>query len=195
MTKKGAATNSRAFVQAENVVRRIEAYATKNFLQIVSKEKVSLIEQLVKKHKPKTALELGTLIGYSAIIIGRNLPETARLYTVEINKERAAAAKTNMAEAGLSEKIEVVVADGHKFCATIKTKFDFVFFDVCDYLKCLRALESNGCINKRAVVAANNVKWFDEALKRYLDYVRNSGNYISKFYDFGYDGVEVSIRQ
>jgi predicted O-methyltransferase YrrM len=61
-----------------------------------------------------------------------------------------------------------------------------------DYLKYLRLVEP--LLSSKAVVVADNVKRFAEAVHPYLDYVRNSGNYESSYHEVGDDAVEVSVR-
>lgn len=75
-------------------------------------------------------------------------------------------------------------------------KFDFVFIDAAkeQYLDYLLSLENNGLLSKKAVIFADNAKMFKVEMAGYLDYVRNSKSYKSKYYDFGNDGVEVSQK-
>ena len=72
--------------RSENVLEQIDLYADKHFLHIVDRKKGLLLEKLVRRRKPKLALETGTLVGYSAIRIARNLPRNGRLLSVEISK-------------------------------------------------------------------------------------------------------------
>lgn len=181
--------------KTRQVLMRIEERAAKDSLHIVGKEKAGLLETLVRKHKPKVALETGTLVGYSAILIAGNMPKDGRLISIEIDKARTETAKRNIAEAGLSGKISVVIGEAASLMGGFKGRFGFVFFDVADYLQCLRTLEQNGCIGAGSVIVANNIKWFGEKLQPYLGHVRNSGKYKSVCYDFGFDGMEVSIKK
>lgn len=182
-------------LESDAVLEGIDRYADKHFLHIVNREKARLLERLVKKHKPKLALETGTLVGYSAIWIARNLPASGRLVTVEVSKRRADEAVKNIAAAGLSGKVDVVVGDALDVMRKIHGRVDFVFFDVADYLACLEALEKNGCVGKGSIIVANNVKWFWSQLQGYIGHVRDSGKYKSSFHDFGFDGMEVSVRR
>jgi predicted O-methyltransferase YrrM len=179
--------------KSEKVLQQIDAQADKVFLDIISKRKAAIVEMLVKKHKPLFAVETGTLVGYSAIRIARNLPKGGKLISVEINPGKATQAKRNIEAADLSEKVQVIVGDANKVFQKIRSKVDFVFFDVADYLGCLNSLEKNGCIQKGSLVIANNVRWFNEALKPYLNYVRT--NYVSKTIDLGFDQMEVSVKK
>ena len=70
-----------------------------------------------------------------------------------------------------------------------------------EYLKYLQLIEQYGLLNKRAVVVADNVIMYEDEMKDYLDYVRNSSNYISRttkttleFNKKIKDALEVSIN-
>ena len=78
-----------------------------------------------------------------------------------------------------------------------------VFLDATksEYLKYLQLIEQYGLLNKRAVVVADNVIMYEDEMEDYLDYVRNSGNYISRttkttleFNKEIKDALEVSIN-
>ena len=113
----------------------------------------------------------------------------------------ARTARTNFEKAGLSELIEVIVGDARSVLPTLTTGFDMVFLDAVkdDYLEYLRSVET--LLHAGSVVAADNVKSRSSAVGAYLDYVRNSGTYVSSYReapsswgtDEG-DAVEVSVR-
>ena len=64
-----------------------------------------------------------------------------------------------------------------------------------EYLKYLKLLERSRKLRKGSVIIADNAKIFADEMEDYLRYVRTSNNYTSHFYDFGDDGMEVSIRK
>ena len=57
----------------------------------------------------RRVLEIGSLGGYSAIWLGRALPPDGKLYTLEVNPHHAQVAGSNIAAAGLSDKVEIVL--------------------------------------------------------------------------------------
>jgi predicted O-methyltransferase YrrM len=83
--------------------------------------------------KARRILEIGTLGGYSAIWMGRALPEDGRLISLEISEEHAAVARGNIARAGLDSKVEVRVAPALETLTQLKAgneeAFDLVFID------------------------------------------------------------------
>jgi predicted O-methyltransferase YrrM len=180
--------------KAEEVLREIEAMTEHEFLPIVGPRKGKILAEAVRKVKPKRVLEVGTLIGYSAILIGKELGSDAQITTIEIHAEEAKAARENIRRAEIPPKVDVIVGDAVKVIPTLKDCYDAVFIDAekSEYYEYLRLMEPK--LHKGTVVVADNAGIFADQMRDYLDYVRNSGNYESKFYRVGEDGVEVSIR-
>lgn len=162
------------------------------FLPIIGKQKGRLMSRLVKAHKPRSAVEVGALIGYSTIIIAANLPPRGRLTSLEVSSFLAYITERNIAEAGLSDRVHVVSQDALKALQTIKGPIDFLFIDATktDYMAYLRAAEPK--LSPGALVVADNTKMFKDEMPDYLNHVRKSGRYKSRNYDFGRDAMEVS---
>lgn len=89
-----------------------------------------LLHDIIIKNKYKSALEIGTSTGHSAIWIAWALSKTGgRLITIEINKSSYLRALENFQKAGLSEYIDARLADAHDLVKELKGPFDFVFSD------------------------------------------------------------------
>ncbi|MDW0172415.1 MAG: RsmD family RNA methyltransferase [Nitrososphaeraceae archaeon] len=204
------------------VLEDIEKTAKNEFLPSIGPIKGKIMKDIIKEHKPEKALEIGTLHGYSAILItiniliqkaekkkmnidfGNNSSEPI-IITLEKDKEMAQIARSNIENSGLSDKIHLINGDALKNIPKLKSKykFDMVFLDATksEYLKYLQLIEQYGLLNKRAVVVADNVIMYEDEMKDYLDYVRNSSNYISRttkttleFNKKIKDALEVSIN-
>ena len=204
------------------VLQDIEKTAKKEFLPSIGPIKGKIMKDIIKEHKPEKALEIGTLHGYSAILITINIliqkagkkkmnidfennSSEPILFTLEKDGEMAQIARSNIENSGLSDKIHLIYGDGLKEIPKLKSKykFDMVFLDATknEYLKYLQLIEQYGLLNKRAVVVADNVIMYEDEMEDYLDYVRNSGNYISRttkttleFNKEIKDALEVSIN-
>ena len=179
----------------DELLKDMKKFARKNDLPIVDyfgEEKGGFLERLVKEHKPKNILEIGTLIGYSTILMARNTK--GKITTIEINEKIANIAKENIEKAGFSNVVKILVGNAIEILPKINEKFEFVFIDASkeEYIDYLKLIENK--LENRAVIVADNAKIFAESMEDYLDYVRNSGKYNSKFYDFGHDGMEVSVK-
>jgi len=68
---------------AEIVLREIEERSRQRFLPIVGPVKGQILEDLVREHRPQRILEVGALVGYSAILMARHLPSGGRIWTLE----------------------------------------------------------------------------------------------------------------
>jgi predicted O-methyltransferase YrrM len=206
----------------EKVLQDIEKTAKKEFLPSIGPIKGKIMKDIIKEHKPEKALEIGTLHGYSAILITINIliqkagkkklnidfennSSEPILFTLEKDGEMAQIARSNIENSGLSDKIHLINGDALKEIPKLKSKykFDMVFLDATksEYLKYLQLIEQYGLLNKRAVVVADNVIMYEDEMKDYLDYVRNSGNYMSRttkttleFNKKIKDALEVSIN-
>jgi predicted O-methyltransferase YrrM len=202
-----------------NVLAQIEETARKEFLPSIGPIKGKIIEDVIKEHKPKKALEIGTLHGYSAILMANIIlsgkggneyfddseydSSKTILVSVEKDQKLANIAKKNIENSKLSKKIQVINGDALEVIPKLKSKFDLIFLDATksEYLKYLRLVEKHSLLNKRAVVIADNVLIYENEMKDYLDYVRNSGKYIShttettlEFTKNVKDALEVSIN-
>lgn len=180
--------------EAEKVLKEIEKKAETQFLPIVGPRKGRTLISTIRKTKPKRVLEIGTLIGYSAILIGKELEETAQLITIEIHPDEAAIAEENIKKAKLQSIIKVIVGDALTVIPHLKDKFDTVFIDAekTEYYDYLKLLEPK--LHKGAIVVADNAGIFANQMRDYLNYVRCSGNYASRYIKIGDDGLEVSIK-
>lgn len=182
--------------KADKVLHEIERATSsvgEEFLPIVGKEKGSLLERLIKREQPKMVLEIGTLVGYSSILMAKNMKK-GKIVTIEMIKKNYEAAKINIERAGVSKKVEFQLGDALKVIPDLEGPFDFVFIDgkKSDYMKYLKAAEPS--MTSNAMVVADNAKRFANEMKDFLEYVRKSGRYKSELHDFGFDAVEVSKR-
>ncbi len=204
-----------------NVLSELEEIAEKNFLPSIGPIKGEIIEDIINKYKPKKILEIGTLHGYSAILMANFLlsmnnnnnnsyednkdnKKEIIVTCLEIDQQLANIAKKSIEKAGLSDRIEVITGDALKIIPTLKNDyiFDLVFIDAVKnhYLKYLKLVEDNGLLNNKSVVIADNVLIYENEMKDYLYYVRNSGRYNSyttnttlEFTKNVKDALEVSI--
>ena len=178
-----------------DVLSEIEEIAKKDSLPSIGPIKGEIIEDIIKKYKPKRILEIGTLHGYSAILMGNflldkdndsndNTTKEIIITCLEIDRNLANIAKKNIEKAGLSDRIEVITGDALEIIPKLNNHygFDMVFIDAVknQYLKYLKLVEESDLMNKEvAVVIADNVLIYENEMKDYLEYVRNSGLYNS----------------
>ena len=98
---------------------------------MVGRSEGQLLGLLVRLAGARKAVEVGTLAGFSAMHIARNLPDDGYLWTIENEAHHARIARDNLRQAGLQERVEVVLADGPAGLESLADKgpFDLVFLD------------------------------------------------------------------
>jgi len=102
--------------------------------------------------------------------------------------------RENIKRAEIPPTVDVIVGDAIEVIPTLKGKFDMVFIDADkrEYLDYLRLVEDK--LHRGSVVVADNAGIFADEMEGYLDHVRSSGNYSSKYIPVGDDGLEVSDK-
>jgi len=176
------------------VLKEIEKMTEKEFLPIVGPRKGRILVEIIREIKPKRVLEVGTLIGYSAILMGKELESDAHLITIEINADEARMAKENIKRAEIPPTVDVLVGDAIEVLPRLDGRFDLVFIDADkrEYLDYLRLVEDK--LHKGSVIVADNAGISANQMRDYLNYVRSSGKYSSRYIPVGGDGLEVSVK-
>ena len=199
------------------VLAEIEETARTDSLPSIGPIKGKIVKSVIMEHKPKKALEIGTLHGYSAILIANamldyswenkifdtNIKDSRPIViSVEKDEQLATISRKNIKNSGLSKLIQVINGDAKKVIPSLEVKFNMIFLDAAkrEYLKYLQLVEQYGLLEKRAVIVADNVILFEDEMKDYLDYVRDSGKYLShttetslEFTNNVTDALEVSV--
>ena len=189
--------------RASQVLRRLEKMAEKQFIPSIGPIKGKIITGIIQKYKPRNILEIGTLYGYSAILMADTLKGAdEKVVTIEIDKSIAGIARKNIADASLLNKIDVIVGNALDEIPGLNSKFDLLFLDAAknEYLKYLELAQKND-LKRGTIVVADNVEISKNEMQDYLEYVRNSTIYESKTIETTLeytpnvkDAIEVSIK-
>lgn len=123
---------------------------------------LKMISQMIN---PKNVLEIGTYTAYSAIAIAEGLEEGAKLITTEINIELEDFINGYISEAGMNDKIELIIGDAIEIIPKLKEEFQLVFIDADkenykDYFELILPKVSQG-----GFILADNVLWSGKVLK------------------------------
>lgn len=79
--------------------------------------------------QPARVLEIGTFTGYAAICLAEGLPENGKLFTIDINEELEAIARTHIEKAGLQNKVIQIIGNAVQEIQQLNETFDLVFID------------------------------------------------------------------
>lgn len=135
----------------------IEEYAHKTDVPIIRKEMESFLRVMIQLRAPKQILELGTAIGYSAILMAKAMPKECRITTIENYDKRIPIAKENILKSGYGDKISLIEGDALEVLKTLSGPFDFIFMDAAkaQYMNYLEELLPK--MKTGAVLIADNV--------------------------------------
>ena len=111
------------------LVRTIEQEAVRDYVPIIRKESRNLLRVLLKIKKPGAVLEVGTAIGFSAVLMGECLPESSHITTIEKYEERIPIARENFRRAGMEKKISLLEGDAADVLKELEGSYDFIFMD------------------------------------------------------------------
>jgi predicted O-methyltransferase YrrM len=137
--------------ERDPVLAEMEALGAREAVPIVEWETGRLLATLVAARRPSRVLEVGTAIGVSTLHMARELPDGARIVTIERDAERVAAARAFWARAGVEGRIEVVDGDALAALRELDGPFDLVFLDatkteIGEYLELLEGRVRDGCV-------------------------------------------------
>ena len=111
-------------------VEEIRSVAKENYIPIIKRDTENLLKFVLKMQNPKSILEIGCAVGYSAIIMLEN--SDADIVTVEKIPERVEEAKKNIKYANLEDRAKIIEGDAGEILERLvneNKKFDFIFMD------------------------------------------------------------------
>lgn len=191
----------------DQIKKELEEKAAAENIPIIRGTERELLLRAASLVQPRKILEIGTAVGYSALLLAERFP-FSETDTIEIDEKRYKTALEVMKRAGLSERVHCHFGDASSLISTLQGPYDFVFLDgpKGQYLKHLQMIES--LLAGKAVIAADNVlfrglvrmsgpvehryRTIVVRLREYLSYVEK--NYDTVIYEEG-DGLAVSVRK
>jgi len=117
----------------DEVLERVarETSELPNAIMATTPDEAALLTMLARLVGARRALELGTFTGYGAISIARGLADGGRLTCLELDEEYAATARRNLEDAGVADRVEVIVGPALESLRAMPAEptFDYVFLD------------------------------------------------------------------
>ena len=111
------------------ILETIEQEALASDVPIIRREMQSFLEVLLLMKKPMRVLEVGTAVGFSALLMSDYLPEGGHITTIENYPPRIERAKANIALAGMEDKITLIAGDAAEVLKELSGSWDFIFMD------------------------------------------------------------------
>lgn len=183
----------------------IEGYAQEHRQPIADPEVAQLMRVLVRAHRPKRILEIGTNIGYSVIVLGREVGDGAVIETIEIDAATLDVARDFVRRAGIGPEIVFHNAPALEVLPRLEGVFDFVFIDCVkteyeDYVDIiLPKLRSGGLmvfdnLLWKGEVAKGDLSPEPQALAALNKRIMNDENLVSIVLPLS-DGVGISVKK
>ena len=193
------------------LIRTIEQEAVRDYVPIIRKESRNLLRVLLKIRKPGRVLEVGTAIGFSAILMGECLPDDSHITTIEKYEKRIPVARENFKRAGMEEKITLIEGDASEVLKELSGPFDFIFMDAAKgqyihfFPEVMRLLRSGGVLvsdnvlqdgdvveSRYAVVRRNRT--IHSRMREYLSTLKHMDGLETIVLPIG-DGMTVSVKE
>lgn len=192
-------------------LNRIEREALENYVPIIRKETQQFLKLLLAMKKPARILEVGTAIGFSALLMAEYNPVPCEIVTIENYEKRIPIARAHFKEAEREEQITLLEGDALELLPTLTEPFDFIFMDAAkgQYInflpELLRLLKKDGTlvsdnvlqdgdiIESRFAVTRRN-RTIHKRMRDYLYEVTHNKELVSTVLPIG-DGLTVSSRK
>ena len=110
-------------------LEELEASARKDKVPIIRREMQSFLKTMLALVQPSHILEVGTAVGFSALLMAQYGPENCRITTIENYEKRISAARENFRRAGMEDRITLLPGDAADILKTLDGSFDFIFME------------------------------------------------------------------
>ena len=139
------------------ILETIEKEALDTFVPIIRKEMQSFLKVLLAIHKPRRILEVGTAIGFSAILMSEYAPKDCKITTIEKYEKRIPIALENFKRANKEEQITLLEGDALEILKELKGTYDFIFMDAAKAQYIAYMPEVIRLLEKGGVLVSDNV--------------------------------------
>ena len=192
-------------------LNELEEYALATDVPIVRTEMQSFLRFLMKMKRPKKILEVGTAIGFSALLMSEYAPEGCQITTIEKYEKRIPLAKENFKKAGKDHLITLLQGDALEILPSLTEQYDFILMDAAkgqyihflpDILRLLapngllvsdNVLQDGDVLESRFAVTRRN-RTIHSRMREYLYTLKHMEELTTAIIPLG-DGVALSTKQ
>lgn len=193
------------FLESDSI-HEIKNCAAQNAVPIVRDESLEFILNFIEKNGAKRILEIGTGIGYSAIMFAKCAADIS-VFTIESDAERYEQAKKNIASENLSQRVTCFFGDAMEF--DFAEKFDLIFIDgpKAQYIKFFEKFKNNlaqggailsdnlffhGMVKDLSLTHNYSTKKLVKKIRKYIEFLKANEEFETEFFEQG-DGISVSV--
>ena len=192
------------------ILDTIEREALDSYVPIIRKEMQSFLKLLLAMQKPKRILEVGTAVGFSAILMAEYNPYPCEIVTIENYDKRIPIARENFMRAGKEKQITLIEGDATEVLKTLEEPYDMIFMDAAkgqyinfmpDILRLLKkdgvlvsdnVLQDGDIIESHFVVTRRN-RTIHKRMREYLYELTHHDDLVTAVLPIG-DGITVSTK-
>lgn len=192
-----------------DLIKKIKEYAEQNNVPIMLDDGIDFLTTFIIKHQIKNVLEIGTAIGYSAIMMALCNPNV-KITSIERDEKRYLEALKNVKEFNLEDRITLIYNDALN--VRLQEKFDLIFIDAAkaQNIKFFELFERNlnengtiitdnlnfhGLVSKEEnEIKSKNLRALIRKIKDYIDYLKRNSKYDTEFLEIG-DGISISTKK
>ena len=189
----------------------IEQEALRDYVPIIRVETQSLLKMLVQMKCPTQILEIGTAVGFSALLMSEYVDPACKITTIENYEKRIPIARENFQKAGKEEQITLLPGDAMELLKGLSGPYDFMFLDAAKaqyiyYLpELLRMLPEGGILVTDNVLQDGNIvqsrfaverrdRTIHARMREYLYTITHCEELATSILPLG-DGVTVSVKK
>ncbi|MBD5434767.1 MAG: O-methyltransferase [Treponema sp.] len=193
------------FLESDSI-QEIKNCAAQNAVPIVRDEGLEFILNFIEKNGAKRILEIGTGIGYSAIMFAKCAADIS-VFTIESDAERYEQAKKNIANENLSQRVTCFFGDALEF--DFAERFDLIFIDgpKAQYIKFFEKFKNNlaqggailsdnlffhGMVQDLSLTHNYSTKKLVKKIRKYIEFLKANEEFETQFFEQG-DGISVSV--
>lgn len=199
-------------LETENneILEAIEREALDTRVPIIRKGMQSFLKVLLSIQKPMCILEVGTAVGFSALLMSEYAPEECRITTIENYGKRIPIARENFRRAGKETQITLLEGDAMEVLPTLEEPYDFIFMDAAkgQYIhympEVLRLLKPGGMLVSDNVMQDGTIiesrfaverrdRTIHARMREYLYELKHNRELLTCLLPLG-DGVAVSVK-
>ena len=190
-------------------ILEMEQYAKEKNVPIIEKESIAYIMKYIKANNVKNILEIGSAIGYSAILMASASKEV-KVTTIERDEIMYMECLKNVKKCGFEKEVNVVFQDALEVNLTGVT-YDLIFIDAAkgQYKKFFEKfqyflapggviitdnLKFHGYVGKKETIDSKNLRGIVDKIESYVEFLKTNEEFETEFIDVG-DGISVSIRK
>lgn len=193
------------------ILEKIEQEALRERVPIIRKEMQSFLQVLLLLKKPKRILEIGTAVGFSAILMSEAAGEDCTVTTIENYDKRIPTARENFRRAGKENKITLLEGDAAEVLCKLDGTYDFIFMDAAKaqyihyFREAMRLLEDGGLLVSDNVLQDGDImesrfaverrkRTIHSRMREYLYLLKHDDRIVTSIVPIG-DGAAVSIKK